>query len=211
MTNTESNKYNHSKLYKLLCIDNYYYIGCTTNSLSKRLGGHKVRSKKRPECRVYNHINKINWDNVKIVLISEHCFDNREQLLREETKLIAEHKDDPFCLNINRSKITEEERKINCKDYKINHKDEIKEWGKKYRECNNENIKQKMKEYRERNKEKIALHNKEYRERNIDKLKEKERAVEICICGLSYSHTNKARHERSKKHINYITNQKNVC
>ena len=46
----------------------------------------------------------------------------------------------------------------------------------------------------------------QYRENNKDKINEKHE----CVCGISYSHSNKARHEKSKKHQNYINNSKTL-
>ena len=62
---------------------------------------------------------------------------------------------------------------------------------KEYYEDNCEKIKQYQKDYRLKNKEKV-----------INKLKEKK----LCNCGIYYTYRNKARHEKSKKHLNHIDN-----
>lgn len=41
-----SNKYNNSKIYKLICDDGHYYIGSTTQKLNHRFNNHKTLSKK---------------------------------------------------------------------------------------------------------------------------------------------------------------------
>ena len=57
----EFNRYNNSKVYKLINdVDDYYYVGSSAcNSLSKRLWEHKAKSKKYPERKVYKHFNNI--------------------------------------------------------------------------------------------------------------------------------------------------------
>jgi hypothetical protein len=60
------------------------------------------------------------------------------------------------------------------------------EYKKNYRQENLELMHQKDKLYRENNKEKINRKNK-------------------CVCGVSYRHIDKSRHERSKKHQDFIT------
>ena len=189
MTESTTNRYNHSKLYKLQCEDGYMYIGSTTQALSKRLGEHKIKSKIYSERDVYSHINSIGWDKVCIVLVTEHCLENREQLLRAENELITKHKDDPFCLNKYRSKLTDEERK---------------EYIKEYCENNKESLKEKKKEYRENNRKELNEKEKERKITNREKNRDRDSKVETCICGANYTHSHKLRHERTKKHINFI-------
>ena len=96
------NKYNDSKVYKLQCNDGYYYIGSSVQNINSRLNDHKFHSKypKHQTTRVYTHINKIGWENVKIVLIGKYNLNNRSELLREEDRYIQKYKNDPFCLNM---------------------------------------------------------------------------------------------------------------
>ena len=64
-----------------------------------------------------------------------------------------------------------------------------------------------LKEYQVDNADKIKQNKKQYYVDNAEKLKQKN----ICICGTEYSTANKARHLKSKKHINYIEKtQKNT-
>ncbi len=246
LKDSKPNKYNHSKLYKLQCDTGHYYIGCTTDSLPKRLGGHKRSSKIEINRNVYSHINSIGWDKVRIVLISEHYLENREQLLREEDRLIKENKDDPFCLNAFRAILTDEEKKNikiengkahyknnkeqlseKNKEYRENNKEQLSKYYKEYRENNKDKIKEKQKEYSENNKDKIVEYRKnnkdvireqrkEYRENNKNIIKEKKKQfyeknkdkkmekIE-CICGSIVRIDSVKRHERTKKHINYLS------
>ena len=65
-------------------------------------------------------------------------------------------------------------------------------------------IKKKIKiyrtEYKNVNKEKIQQQSHEYYESNKNKLSEKM----ICACGGMHTLTNKSRHEKTKKHQQYI-------
>ena len=93
------------------------------------------------------------------------------------------------------------------KEYYEANKEKRKEYYKEYREAN----KEKNKEYREINKEK----RKEYREINKDKMKEyyqenKEKILSrqkekiTCDCGSILRQGDKARHNRTTKHQNFI-------
>ena len=174
----ELNRYNNSKVYKLInTVDDTFYIGSTCTSLSKRLNKHKTVAK-RDVCkstRLYSHLNKIGVENVKIILINEFYLDNKEQLLREENNYIEMYKSDTNCLNSIRAYRSTENRK---------------EMKKRIYEKNKETILEKRKEYRENNKEKI---------------KERKQKTYSCICGsenITFEH--KSRHERSKKHQHFI-------
>ena len=115
MSQSVENRYDHSKLYKLVDqVEGYYYIGSTAcQTLSKRLMWHKQDSSKPKfqKTKKYAHFNNIGWNNVKIILLSEHHFHNKMELLREEDKLIQEHRNDTKCLNVLRAFMTDEEKK----------------------------------------------------------------------------------------------------
>ena len=57
------------------------------------------------------------------------------------------------------------------------------------------------------NKEELALKKKQYRQDNQTKYNEYNMRKFKCDCGSTYSYSQKARHERTNKHIKYI-NQK---
>lgn len=60
------------------------------------------------------------------------------------------------------------------------------------------------KEYNKDNKDKIKEYQDEYRDNNKDKIKAYKGEKLICSCGKSYSRRHKARHERTKKHQQFI-------
>ena len=72
----------------------------------------------------------------------------------------------------------------------------------RYRERNKETLSQKAKEYHENNKEHKQQYQKEHsKEYNLRKIE-----CQYCRCMVSLSH--KAKHERTKKHINNVKNPK---
>ena len=97
-------RYSNSKIYKLVDNEGYFYIGSTCCPLYKRLSKHKTDAKKnKSTSKVYTHFNYVGWENVKVVLVEEHCLDNIEQLRREEDKVIQMFMNDEKCLNTNRA------------------------------------------------------------------------------------------------------------
>ena len=85
-------------IYKLICSDNYFYIGSTENKLEQRLSQHKCDAK-RINRKLYNHINKIGWNNVKIELIEKIEFTDKKELIIKENEYIKENKLNSLCLN----------------------------------------------------------------------------------------------------------------
>ncbi len=63
------------------------------------------------------------------------------------------------------------------------------------------------KQYYEKNKEKLCEKNKTYRKDNKDKIKESKTKPFSCECGSKIQHTEKARHQRCKKHLNYLASK----
>ena len=131
----ENNRYNNSKIYKMYdMINGYFYIGSTSDKLSKRFSNHKPRARLSKDMKVYKCFNEIGWENVKIVLMEEHYLENKEQQLREEDRVIQMYFDDPKCLNSLRPFVPEEEQtrqqKEKMKEYYQSHKNEHLEYNK---------------------------------------------------------------------------------
>ena len=109
---SEKNRYNNTKIYKLVDkINQFYYIGSTTDLLCKRLYQHKISSNRKQEQKVYKYFNSIGWDNAKIILIEELCLKNRNEQMREENRHIEMYIKDEKCLNSIRSFQSEEAQK----------------------------------------------------------------------------------------------------
>ena len=157
-----TNKYSKGKIYKLINdVDDKEYVGSTIQTLAQRKGSHKKDAVKKPHTRAYQHLNKIGWDNVKIILVENYPCDNKEELTAREAYWIRELKAELNKVIPSRTK----------KEYYQEHKEDILAKEKaKYQE-NKETILEKSKVYRENNKEKVAESNKKWRENNKEALK----------------------------------------
>lgn len=142
--------YKNGKLYKLQCDDGYYYIGSTCNELRFRFNGHKTSSKIE-NSRVYQHINEIGWDRVRIVLIEDFPCENKEQLRRREDELIQQHLNNELCLNFRREFVTTEEKKQLASIYYQEIKEERKVKDKERYLKNKDKIREQQREYEKRN------------------------------------------------------------
>lgn len=166
--------YEKAKIYKLECEDGHYYYGSTINELRIRLRDHKNASKTK-SYRVYQHINTIGWENVKIIMIEEYPCQNRRELTMKENEYIKSNKSDPRCLNNILAFNTEEERKeCKRKHYEKNketlaeyHRQkrtgnpDVAEYNRKYREAHKHILKQKKQEYYSTHKEQSDARNRE--------------------------------------------------
>ena len=183
--------YSKTIIYKLCCKDTSVkdiYVGATTDMKSRKRN-HRCNCN-NPNTEGYNQ-NKykfireqggfINWD---MIMIEKYpCKDKLESDKRERYWL----------------------EELGATLNKFVPSRTNKEYNKKYREDNKEYTKK----YREDNKEKFKQYSKNYREDNKDKHSQRCKIKYTCECGSLLSKGNKARHEKSKKHINFINNQTN--
>ncbi len=191
--------YNNGKIYKIICDttgDTYY--GSTTMALCKRKSVHKDTAKQEGNYTSSKIINGGNW---RMVLIEAYSCNTKEELFAREQYYIENFP----CVNKNIPKHTEESRKAMKA-----------ECDKKYREANREELLKKKREYHHANKEIIAERSKVYRENNKEAIAEKKKEEYIkdkesgkceptkCECGGSYSFRNRARHFKTKLHIDFI-------
>ena len=181
------------------------------------------------------HIIKNN--NYKIYLVENFPCDNKDELRKREgfyimqfsnddnykcvNKYVAGRKttDDPDCYKKQHAKYREKRNAYSLK-YNAEHKEYFKEKNRKYREDkknmeeNKDKIKKtteenkdKIKQYRVDNKEKISEYSKQWREANKETRKIRRSIKYTCECGSETCFDHKSRHERTKKHINFINNQ----
>ena len=137
--------------YCIVCnITGEKYYGSTIRTLEKRMYLHKCKSN---DCCSRQIIERNDYDSY---ILGEY-----------ETKEEAELKEDWYirnkkCINKQRVKVTEEEKKEYIKEYRQEKKEQIIEKKKKYYQKNCEQIKEKQKKYQ-----------KNYREKNREKNREK--------------------------------------
>ena len=159
--------YSQSKIYTVRFInnDNHIYIGSTTQSLAKRLGGHKFLI-----CSLYKYINDTynnDWSKCYIELFEEYKCDNKEQLNKREGEIIRDFMNNDKYIVINQ-RIAGRTQKEYLKDNEERLKEKKRPYNKEYRRNIYLNNIEKYKQYREDNKEK----NKKYREDNKEKYKQ---------------------------------------
>jgi len=160
-----------------------------------------------------------------------------EELLKKEREWF----DKLNCVNLVKPFVTEEEIAERGRKYNEEHKEEIAEKRKIYYETNKEELSEKAKEYydthkeergeyhkkwSESHKEDLAEYNKDYREKNrefllqqakdykikiADKRNEQMKERYVCDCGVESLLWNKARHNRSKKHQEYLSTVNTFC
>jgi predicted GIY-YIG superfamily endonuclease len=129
--------YKNGKVYKLQCEDGHYYIGSTATELRKRFCNHKTKSKVR-NSRVYQHINALGWDKVRIVLVEDFPCESKEHLVRKEDEYIRACRDDPMCLNMIGAVLSAENRTQQASEYRETHKEERKASATIYRQTHKE-------------------------------------------------------------------------
>jgi hypothetical protein len=171
------NKYHTGKIYSIRSfLTDKYYIGSTTQPLSKRLSKHKgnytlwLKDKTRPRSYVSSfEILKLN--DAYIELIENIKCENKEELHKREGELIREHKNNIVNIKIpNRYK-----KEQNQENYKKNRDERL----------------EKQKQYSIDNKEKI---------------KEKNQSKITCECMAIIRIYEKSRHLKTKKHLKFINN-----
>lgn len=216
------NDYIIYKIYSDYCDD--FYIGSTKNII-KRINAHKLScyntNNQKYNLKIYEIIrNNGGWEkwNVKVIDTIKNISKRQAQQKEEEWRQQLNPQ-----LNIIKAYTTIEQKKEFQKDYKKKYREENKEKVKeqKHNEYinNREKYQESMKIYREENKEKLKeqKHNeyiknrekyleraKKYKEENKNSIKQKRCEKIQCSCGTIFSRNDKARHERTITHQNYI-------
>lgn len=214
------------KIYRLVTKEtNDVYVGSTKRKLSERLAVHKSQFKKYCKGTFKSYCSSFKimmYDDIEIELLEE-CDINmtKKDILRREGYHI---KDQDFCVNMQIAGRTDKEYrednyekiKKRMRKYAEDNKERIGKYQKKYREDNKEDLSNYRKEYqiknkeylnevsrkyREDNRQKILKKEKEYREKNKEVRYEKAKEKIMCECGMEYRRSHKARHMKTKRHI----------
>jgi hypothetical protein len=219
------NKYQNGKIYKITSANtDKIYIGSTIRTLKQRLQGHLKSYNQWLNKMLLGKITSfdiIEMNNYEIELIEEYKCKNKKELETKERYYIELYKDIVVNKKIptrtqkeyvedNKDKIKQYHDQYNIdnqdkiKQYRIDNKDKIKQYHDQYNIDNQDKIKQ----YRIDNKDKIEKytkeHHKQYYKDNIDIIKQKKQTKINCVCGSEIQKGDKAKHEKTKKHIEYI-------
>jgi len=211
--------YSNGKIYKIEAlnapIDERIYVGSTTKQyLSQRMDTHRTDYKRWKEgkfkgcVRSYELFDKYGIENCVIVLIELVNANSKDELYAREKHYIQtlnsinkniplrtrkEYREDNYDKIKERTKIYREENKLI-----IHEKDKI------YRE-NNKHIKQK---YVDKNKDAMKAYQKEHYLKHRVEILEKGKEIFKCKCGSELRISEKARHYKTKKHIEFLEGPK---
>ena len=172
--------YQYGKIYLITSKNNkLLYVGSTAQRhLSQRIQNHL--NKKKLGKKIYSSFKVLDCDDYQYTLLKEYPCNNKQQLVREEGYWILHYKDRD--------------------DYREDNKEQIAAKRKECVEANREQIAAKAKaynkEYHEANKEQKIEKAKEYYEANNSKHQ--------CPCGGKYIKANKAQHEKTNRHLEYL-------
>ena len=178
--------YKNGKIYTIRCREDpsLIYVGSTTQLLSQRWTDHKKTAtnnsvkNKSYNCYVYQVMREKGLDTFYIELYENHPCDNKEQLTKQEGKII---------------------REIGT----INSRIEGRTWNEYY-EDNKEHKAKMHKEWYANNREKVLEKVKNYVKQNKETLNLYRKSCIICECGVSVSYQHKSRHEKTKKHLHLM-------
>jgi hypothetical protein len=221
--------YSKTIIYKIVCNDlniTETYVGHTT-SFVRRKHQHKhtcnKENRKGYNFKIYQTIrDNGGWDNWSMIQICEYPCNSFHEAIAEERRhyellnakmnmknpcrtyeeWYQDNKDiisEKVKIYYNENKDTISEKQ---KIYNEKNKEQILERHKEYREKNRNLLSEKQKIYVEKNKQIVSEKRREYREKNKEKIKLKY----TCCCGSISVITHKTRHEKSKKHIEFIQN-----
>lgn len=194
-------KYEQSTIYKICCKDPEIkdeYIGSTTN-FSRRKAEHKKTC-------IYEAGGSYNM-NVYKCIRDNGGFDNWDMVEVEKYNATDKndlHKRERYYIETLKPTLNKAIPTRTIKEYYTENKETIIENIKKNYIENKEQINTYKKEWYENNKEKIAKQKKEYHEKNKEKIAEKQAEKIVCECGIEITKYKKSRHEKSKRHVEFL-------
>jgi hypothetical protein len=181
-----SMNYLRTKIYKIVCKDltiKHTYVGHTTQ-WTDRKSHHKSdcrnENSKNHNFPVYIFIrNNGGWDNWDMILIEDYPCENKLQAEQRERYWI-----ETLNANLNISIPTRNK--------------------KEYYEDNREYILQRTCQHYRENENEKKQYNNEYRRENKQKIKQHQNEKFECECGGKYMRCHLLRHQRTKKHQDYV-------
>lgn len=203
--------YNSGKIYKIWSPSHPddIYIGSTTQPLSKRIGGHRVKYKRYQNGK-YPYMTSfkiLEYGDARIELIQDCKCERREQLLAREGHFIRtldcvntvtvgrtrkQHYQDNKEKILQKKKQWDEANRDKIKQYYQDNKERIAQ----YKQDNKERISQQNKQYRVANRDKMLQKSKQYYQANKQKINEKVK----CECGSIIARRSLTAHKKTNKH-----------
>jgi hypothetical protein len=210
------NKYQNGKIYKIWSLEtDEIYVGSTCCPLYKRMFKHResFRLGTKSHYKLYREMERLGEPSFRIELVEDYPCDSIDELHKREGFWIRELK---ASLNTRMAGRTKQE-------YYLEHLEETKEYKKKWQQENKDKLKEKHYDYYQKHKQEILSRVKEntklhyderkhyakkYREENKEQIQAHKSETHICtVCGSTYTNCHKARHERTKKHMQALEQQ----
>jgi hypothetical protein len=196
--------YSNSSIYKIVCKEEFVtecYVGSTFN-LCKRIGQHKTTcnnvNDKDHNLALYKFIRDHGgWENWFVVEVERVSCENVKQLCVRERHWLEHYGE---TLNLRTPSRTKSQ-------YYQEHRDKELARSKAWAEKNREHLREKSRAYREKNHDEKLERDRAYHHKNKEAINAKNREKITCGCGKVFSHCNKARHERSGKHKEWLEQQ----
>ena len=176
--------YQNGKIYKIVSNtdDDICYVGSTTKKyLSQRMDTHrnnyKRENKKHNNTSAFELFEKYGIENCRIELLEIYPCNTKDELIKKEGQHI---------------------KILNCVNKRVEGRTK-----KEYYQDNKAKISERKKIYHQKNKKQLSEKDKLKYQKNKDKHKQKY----ICCCGSLICNYGKSQHEKSKKHMDFITSQ----
>jgi group I intron endonuclease len=171
-----NDKYSRGKIYKLVnTVDDHVYVGSTCKTLGVRFATHKCDARKEPHRVVYQHIAKIGWDKVSMVLVEKYpCATFHELTARER-----------YWIEVLNASLNMTIPTRTNAEYDADNKQRKRDNRKLFRENNKAMIAEKAKAYYEQNKEALL---------------QGRREKIACECGCMVSKYTLVQHKATTKH-----------
>jgi hypothetical protein len=237
------NKYKNGKIYRIWSsATEDFYIGSTVQPLYKRMCEHRCHSRmsRNHHRKSFSIMTDIGQNSFRIELVEHYACSSRSELLKREGEVIRQLKPQLNTVMAGRTFKEyyvdhKEDIKNKCKVYRETHQDLIKTNSLRYYTQNKDSILHEKHEYYERNKDRISDYQREYRqshksklnsncrvyylqhreelkqkaksyrEQNKEAIQERGRVVVLCeACNCHIHKSDRAKHERTKKHLRNI-------
>ena len=212
-----SKDYSKGKIYKIEPVNGAegdIYIGSTCKELlSQRMTAHRSDYKRwkegvRSKVMSFDLFDKYGIENCVIVLIELVDAKCKDELYAREQHYIKSLK----CVNKIIPLRTKEEYRTENKDVlKIRSHDKYinnNQYYITYRETHKDSKKQYNSLYCQEHKDEISVQKSKYHKANIDKINLRRKAIYACTCGSEITKGEKARHEKTIKHQNFLNTTK---
>jgi hypothetical protein len=195
------------------------YIGSTIKRLlSQRMSAHRCQyalwkaNKDDRNVTSYILFDKYGVKNCQIILLENVNAQNKDELLAREAHWIKTTKNVNHCIPKRTiaewRKDNEESQKLKRQEYILANKEKIAEQMKisraKFYAEHKEQVDERNRAYREKNKEKYNEAHKLYYENNKEKFKVINAQVIDCGCGFCYTRGNTARHCKTQRHQRWV-------